>query len=126
MSGAGSQSSSESRHMSFYKSALAATIGAGVVFAMLTATSYPAFSQAPPPAVQTAGDENAEDDHSYLPPSMRYPAESAKSPVAITAETQVHAPAKTISMRRAARRRARRESWDYGWGSGRGLARFGN
>jgi hypothetical protein len=126
MSGMGPHSSGESRRVSFNGSTCAATIAAGAVLAVLMASPSPAFSQAPPPTAQVAGDGNAQDDHSYLPPSMRSQIESAKSAVAITAKTQVNTPAKTISLRRAARRRARRESWDDGLAGGRGWGLFGN
>src|SRR5262245_40710607 len=95
MSGMGSHSNRESRHMFFIKRACAARTAAGAVFAILMVSSYPAFSQEPPAAVQTAGNENAQDDHSYLPPFMRSQTESANSAVAVTTETQVQASAKT-------------------------------
>jgi hypothetical protein len=126
MSGMGSHFSGESRRLSFNRSACAAIIGAGAVLAILMASSAPAFSQAPPPATQTAADENAQDDHSYLPPSMHSQTESASPAVAIETQAHVHMPAKTISSRRAAHRRARREHWDYGWPGGRGWGPFGN
>src|SRR5262249_43339207 len=98
-------------------------IGAGAVVALLMACSSPAFTQAPPSTSKTAGDENARDDHSYLPPSMRSQIESAS---AAKTETPAQTPAKTKSLRRAARRPARREHWDYGWASGRDSALFAN
>jgi hypothetical protein len=126
MSGMISHSIGENRRMSFNVGACAARIAAGAVVLILMARFSPALPQAAPPTSQTAGDGNAQDDHSYLPPTMRSQIEAAKSPVTVEAEAQARAPAKTISLRRASRRRARRESWDSGWGGGRGWSFFGN
>jgi len=126
VSGMGSHSSSESWRISFNKNACVATIGFGAVLAILMASTCPALSQTLPQNAQTAGGENAQDDLSYLPPSMRSRIESSKSAVTVRPETQVQTPAKSISFRRAARRRARRERRDYVWANGRGFDLFGN
>jgi hypothetical protein len=118
--------SSENRRMSLYKSTRAVKISAGIILTMLMACSSPASAQAPSLNTQSSGDGNAQDDHSYLPPSMRSQIESAKSSVTVNTEAEVHTSRKTISLQKAVRRRARRESWDYGGGRGRRLFLFGN
>jgi hypothetical protein len=113
--------------MSFNKSLGAALFGAGAGIAVLMASSSPAFSQSPLTGIQATDGGNAQDDRSYLPPSMRSQIESAKTGISPKTEAQADMAAKRASVRRRlAQRRVRRESTKYVWAGGRGLGYFGN
>jgi hypothetical protein len=77
--------SGESRRLYFNRSVCEAPAVAAAVLTILMASFCPAFSQAPSQSAQVAGDGNAQDDHSYLPPSMRSQNKSASSEAVVKA-----------------------------------------
>jgi hypothetical protein len=127
MRGASLYRLSEICRMSFNTSIGAAIIGTGTGLAVLMAYLSPALSQSPPPDMQAAGGASAQDDHSYLRPSMRSQIESAKTGIPPKTEAQVNMAAKRASVRRRlVHRRVRRESAEYVWPGGRGFGFFRN